>query len=101
VVLAATLATATTPADHMLDALTRALGPVRRVGGSPETVALAVGLMLRAVPALMRTGTEVREAARARGLDHNPKALLVPFAVRTVARARLTGEALAARGLGD
>jgi len=101
VVLAATVVTATTSADRMLDALTRALGPLRRVGGAPETVALAVGLMLRAVPALMRTATEVRDAARARGLERDPRALLVPAAVRAVGRARATGEALAARGIGD
>ena len=101
VVLAATVVTATTSADRMLDALTRALGPLRRVGGAPETVALAVGLMLRAVPALMRTATEVRNAARARGLERDPRALLVPAAVRAVGRARATGEALAARGIGD
>ena len=91
VVLAATVVTATTSADRMLDALTRALGPLRRVGGAPETVALAVGLMLRAVPALMRTATEVRDAARARGLERDPRALLVPAAVRAVGRARATG----------
>ena len=57
--------------------------------------------MLRSVPALLTTATEVRDAARARGLDRSPRALLVPTAVRTVARARATGEALAARGIGD
>ena len=81
--------------------MARALGPLRRVGGAPETVALAVGLMLRAVPALMRTATEVRDAARARGLERDPRALLVPAAVRAVGRARATGKALAARGIGD
>jgi biotin transport system permease protein len=101
VVLAATVVTATTPTDRMLDAVARAVRPLRRLGASPETVALAVALMLRAVPALVRTTTEVRDAARARGLEHDPRALLVPAAVRAVGRARLTGEALAARGLGD
>lgn len=101
VVLAATAVTATTPADRMLDAVARAVRPLRRLGASPDTVALAVGLMLRAVPALARTAVDVRDAARARGLERDPRALLVPAAVRAVGRARLTGEALAARGLGD
>lgn len=100
-VLAATAVTATTPADRMLDVLERAVGPLRRVGVRPEVVALAVALMLRAVPALLTTAHEVRDAARARGLERNPRAVLVPTAVRTVARARSTGEALAARGIGD
>ncbi len=100
-VLAASVVTATTPADRMLDLVVRASHPLRRFGAAPETIGLAVALMLRAVPALERTTTEVRDAARARGLAHNPRALLVPAAVRAVGRARLTGEALAARGLGD
>lgn len=101
VVLAATIVTATTPADRLLDGVVRAARPLRRLGVSPEVVSLAVALMLRAVPALARTSAEVRDAARARGLGRSPRALLVPAAVRAVGRARLTGEALAARGLGD
>ncbi len=100
-VLAASVVTATTPADRLLDGVARAVRPLRRLGASPETVALAIALMLRAVPVLARTGAEVRDAARARGLERSPRAVLVPAAVRAVGRARLTGEALAARGLGD
>ena len=100
-VLAAAAMTATTPADRMLDAVVRATRSLRRLGASPETVGLAVALMVRAVPALARTSAEARDAARARGLGGSPRALLVPAAVRAVGRARLTGDALAARGLGD
>lgn len=100
-VLAAGVVTATTPADRMLDAVTRAVRPLRRFGASPETIALAVALMLRAVPALAATAADARDAARARGLDRSPRALLVPAAVRAVGRARTTGDALAARGLAD
>lgn len=100
-VLAATVVTATTPADRMLDLVVRAARPLQHAGASPETIGLAVALMLRAVPALGRTTAEVRDAARARGLERSPRAVLVPAAVRAVGRARLTGEALAARGLGD
>jgi biotin transport system permease protein len=100
-VVAAGAVTATTPADRMLDLLDRALRPLRGLGVRPDVVALAVALMLRTVPALLTTAGEVRDAARARGLERSPRALLVPAAVRTVARARATGEALAARGIGD
>ena len=100
-VVAAGVMTATTPADRMLDALARATRPLRHVGLAPEIFALAVALMLRTVPALVETFAEVRDAARARGLERDLRALLVPAAVRTVARARSTGEALAARGLGE
>lgn len=101
IVLAATLVTATTRADAMLDFITGALAPLRRVGVRPDLVALGFGLMLRAVPALTRTVTDVRDAAKARGLERDPRALLVPAVIRTVGQAHATGQALAARGLGD
>ncbi|MFS0704216.1 energy-coupling factor transporter transmembrane protein EcfT [Cellulomonas sp. 179-A 9B4 NHS] len=100
-VLAGTLVTATTRADDLLAAVTRAARPLRHVGLPPETVGLAVGLFLRSVPLLVHTVTETRDAARARGLERDPRALVVPAAVRMVGHARTTGDALAARGLGD
>jgi biotin transport system permease protein len=100
-VLGARVVLATSPLDDLLDAVVRASAPLRRVGLRPELVALTVMLMLRTVPALLDLMSEVRDAARARGLGRHPRALLVPMAIRTVARARATGEALAARGIGD
>jgi len=100
-VVAAGVVTATTATDQMLDVLERAARPLRHLGLRPEIFALSIALMLRTIPALAHTVGEVRDAARARGLERSPRALLVPAAVRTVARARATGEALAARGLGD
>ena len=100
-VVLATVVTATTRTDRMLDALVRGARPLRRVGLDPEVLALAVALMLRTIPALVELVGEVRDAARARGLERSPRALLVPFALRTVARAHATGDALAARGILD
>lgn len=100
-VLAGSLVTATTRADDLLGAVTRAARPLRHVGLPPETVGLAVGLFLRTVPVLAHTLGETRDAARARGLERDPRALVVPAAVRMVGHARTTGDALAARGLGD
>ncbi|HET7414781.1 MAG TPA: hypothetical protein VFI97_03695, partial [Arthrobacter sp.] len=45
--------------------------------------------------------TDVRDAAKARGLERNPRALLVPVVINAVAYAKQTGDALAARGLGE
>ena len=100
-VLAATVVTATTPTDVLLDLLARAVRPLRHVGVDPESFGLAVALMLRTIPALGDLFGEVRDAARARGLERSARAQLVPFAIRTVQRARLTGEALTARGIGE
>lgn len=100
-VLLATVVTTTTRADDLLDTVRRAARPLRHVGLAPETVALAISLMLRSVPVLVHAAAQSRDAARARGLERSPRAVVVPAAVRMVGHARATGEALAARGLGE
>lgn len=100
-VLAGVVLVATTPADAVLDAVAGAARPLRRFGVRPQRAALAAVLMVRAVPTLAATLAESRDAARARGADRSPRTWLTPAAVRAVARAHRTGEALAARGLPD
>lgn len=100
-VLASLVLTATTSLDELLDTVVRIVTPFRRLGVNPERVAMAFSLMLRAVPETLATARETRDAAKARGLERSPRALLVPFVVRVVADARATGDALAARGLDD
>lgn len=99
-VLAATAVTVSTPMADLLAVMVRVARPLRR-WLPPEALALAVALMLRTVPALGRVLAETRDAARARGLGRDPRALLIPAAIRTVARAQATGQALAARGIGE
>lgn len=100
-VIAATLVTATTPSDAMLDAIARGLRPFARVGVNAEKVALSFSLMLGAIPRIFEIAGETREAAKARGLERSVRAQLSPMAIRTVAHAHAMGEALAARGIGD
>jgi biotin transport system permease protein len=85
----------------LLDAVVAAARPLRWVGLSPERFGLAVSVMLRSVPYLAGAFGDVRDAARARGLERNPMAHLTPVVVRAVGYAQATGDALAARGLGD
>lgn len=100
-VILATVFTATTSINDMLDAITRWLQPFRRFGINPDKVALAFSLMMRAVPGTLEIAQETRFAAKARGLERSPRALLIPMVLRTVARAHDTGDALMARGIGD
>lgn len=100
-ILLATVLTVTTSIDELLDTLTRALRPLRRMGVDPERVALAFALMIRGVPTTLEIASETRQAALARGLDRSPRAYLTPMVIRVVAHARATGEALHARGIGD
>ena len=100
-VLAARLLTLTTPTPALLDALIVALRPLRFVGLNPERTALAVALMIRSIPYLLGLFDDARDAARARGAERNVVALLMPMVLGSVAHAERTGEALAARGLGE
>ncbi len=100
-ILLATVLTVTTSVDEMLDTVTRAVAPFRRFGVDPDMVALAFSLMIRGIPTTIELASETRQAAMARGLERNPRALVTPMVLRTVAHARATGEALHARGVGD
>ena len=100
-VLAARLLTLTTPTPELMEALIVALRPLRFVGLNPERIALAVALMIRSIPYLLGLFDEARDAARARGAERNVVALLMPMVLGSVAHAERTGEALAARGLGE
>ncbi|KRF36466.1 CbiQ family ECF transporter T component [Nocardioides sp. Soil805] len=100
-VLLATTLTVTTPVDEVMDAVVHGLRPFRRLGVDPESVGLAFSLMLRAIPSTLSLAAEARDAAVARGLERSPRARLTPLVIRVVARARETGDALHARGVGD
>ncbi len=100
-VLLATAFTTTTSIERMVDAITRWLEPFRRFGVRPDLVALAFSLLVRGIPLTLEIAAETRDAARARGLERNPRAWLTPMVIRVVAHARATGEALHARGIGE
>ncbi len=100
-VVAASLLTATTPIQRLLDGVVRAARPFSRFGADPERFALTIGIMLRSIPFIAGTFADVRDSAKARGLERNPRALVLPVFITSVAYARQTGEALAARGLGE
>ncbi|GAB47902.1 energy-coupling factor transporter transmembrane component T family protein [Mobilicoccus pelagius] len=100
-VVAAGLVTVTTRVADMMDAIVAFLRPLERVGVDADRVGLAMALTIRSIPVVARTLTECGEARRARGLERSPRALLVPFVVRTVRHAERMGDALVARGLDD
>jgi biotin transport system permease protein len=100
-VAAAGLVTLTTRTLELLDLLERLLQPARRVGIDPERVSLLLALTIRALPVLVATLADVRDARRARGLERSPRALLVPVVLRTMRHADGLGEALVARGVDD
>lgn len=93
--------TMTTPVSDLVDAVTRGVQPLARIGVPAERIGLAVGLVVRSVPYLVGSFADVRDAARARGLERNWFARITPVVIGAVAYAQRTGDALTARGLGD
>ena len=100
-VLLAALVTLTTRTTDMVDAVVRALGPLRVVGVNPERVGLLLSLSIRSVPVVVGLAEEVRDAQRARGLVASPRAFAVPLIVRSLRHADALGDALVARGADD
>lgn len=99
--LAARLLVLTVPVPDLLDGAVALARPLRVLGADPERFGLALALMLRSIPYLLGSAADVRDSAKARGLERNPRALAVPVVIRAVAYAQQTGDALAARGIGE
>lgn len=89
----------TTTQSALLDGLEAAAAPVRYIGGNPATIALAVALMLRSIPAIATSVQDLTDAAKARDIKRNPAILAAPVVINTVAYAQRTADALAARGI--
>ena len=95
------LLTLTTPIPELVDGIAIASRPLKVFHVDPDRIALAVAVMIRSLPHLLGAFDEVRDAATARGIRRNPVAYVAPVVVRAVAYAHATGDALAARGLGE
>ncbi len=92
--------TSSTSMEAMMDLVVTLAKPLRWIL-PPETLGLMVALALRAIPEAARILVEARVAARARGMDRNVRAVLIPSASRTVGFALQLGQALHARGIAE
>ncbi|WP_062388949.1 energy-coupling factor transporter transmembrane component T family protein [Demequina iriomotensis] len=92
--------TSSTSMAQMMDLVVRLAAPLRWIL-PPETLGLLVALTLRAIPEAAQILTEARVAARARGLERDPRAILIPSGARTVGFALQLGQALHARGIAE
>ncbi len=98
---AASLAvTSSTPMSELLDLATAAARPFRRII-PPAIPGLMFAIVLRAIPEVATIMRQSRDAARARGVNYSPGAVIIPTASRTVGFAVDLGAALHARGIGD
>ncbi len=94
----AVLVTFTTRVSDMIETVERAIAPLAPLGVNPAKVSLTLSLALRFIPLLADRYTEIREAQRARGLDRNIFALLMPLMIKTLKMADNLTEAIEARG---
>jgi|GEM_PF-49549 len=95
--LLAALVTLTTRTSDMVDTLEKGLSWLRFLHINPAKVSLALSLTLRFIPVLATITAEVREAQKARGLDHSMLAVAIPVVVRTLKMADDIAAALEAR----
>ena len=92
--------TSSTPMSELLDFATAASRPFRRII-PPAIPGLMFAIVLRAIPEVATIMRQSRDAARARGVNYSPGAVIIPTASRTVGFALDLGAALHARGIGD
>ncbi|MGA0597712.1 CbiQ family ECF transporter T component [Enterovirga sp. CN4-39] len=93
----ATLVTATTRLDALVSVLVRVLRPLERLSLSPETLALALALVVRSIPVLLDRASRLTLAWRARSARRAGWRLAFPLALSALDDADRTAEALRAR----
>ena len=96
--LLAVLVTLTTKMSDMIDVIERAIRPLSHVGVNPSKVSMMLSMVIRFIPLMMWEAQEILEAQRARGLDRNAIALLVPLLIKTLKMADDLSDAIEARG---
>ncbi|WP_119697776.1 energy-coupling factor transporter transmembrane component T family protein [Microbacterium halotolerans] len=96
VVLMAGLVTLTTRMSELLDALERAMGPLRVFRVDPARVAFVLSLTIAAIPVIASLAHQVDEAHRARGVRPGPRAI-VTLLVLALRHADDLGDAITAR----
>lgn len=95
-ILAAALVTLTTKTSEFVDGILAAL-KYAPAWVPKEQIALAISLCLRFIPLVRSVLDDVRQAQRARGLERNLTALLVPLVVRTLKTADEVSQAIYSR----
>ena len=98
VVALANLVTMTTRLTEMTDLMRRLLAPLRRLGIRTDAIELAMALVVRATPALLDKGQNLRDAWRARTHRRPSWRIVLPFTLLAVDDAEHLAEALRARG---
>lgn len=97
IVLFASWLLLTTSYSDIMEGLVALLKPLSYVGVKPAEVSLAFALTIRFIPLIMDTFKEVKMAQKARGINKNFMAILIPSVIKTIKMADDIAEAIAAR----
>ena len=98
-VLLAAIVSLTTRTTDMLDSMTHAMMPLRRLGVRTDLIAIALALTIRTIPLIVEIAGQVDEARRARGLRPGARILVAPIVIAALRTADGFAESLSARGL--
>lgn len=97
--LLATAITASVSISQFMDEITHALRPLEKLGlANAADVGLAVGLVVRFVPEVIKRYEALRDAQRARGLQTKLHSVLIPLVILTLKDADAIADAIDARG---
>ena len=97
-ITAANFVTMTTRLSDMIAVITRLTTPLKRLGLSPATIALAIALVIRFIPVMLHRISQIRDAFRARSTGKTGWRILTPALLAALDDADHTAEALRARG---
>ncbi|MBC2834346.1 energy-coupling factor transporter transmembrane component T family protein [Paragemmobacter straminiformis] len=97
-VAAANLVTMTTRLSDMVTVIEKIAAPLRRIGLSPRSLALAIALAIRFLPVLSQRMGQISEALRARSPRRAGYRVLIPACLAALDDAEHVAEALRARG---
>lgn len=94
----ANLVTMTTRLSDMIDVVRRLTRPLRWLGLNSRVLEIAIALVIRLTPVLVRNGNQLTEAWKARSRHSPAWRIILPFTVLALDDADHVAEALRARG---
>lgn len=97
IILFASWVLLTTSHSEIIEGLTTLLKPLSYIGIKPAQVSLSFTLAIRFMPLIIDTFNEIKMAQKARGIDKNFTAILIPLIIKTIKMADGIAEAIEAR----
>lgn len=97
IVLFASWVLLTTSHSAIIDGLTTLFKPLSYLGINPAKISLSFMLAIRFIPLIIDTFNEIKMAQKARGIDKNFTAILIPLIIKTIKMGDDIAEAIEAR----